>query len=270
MKLISLLTDWNDRGYYLAMVKARLFSLCPDCSVLDISHSIEPFNIMQAAFVLRETYSSFPEGSVHIVGVLAEETGQTSHIVVRAHNQYFIGADTGLFSLVFAEDEMEVFELDIPADSFQPTFPTYHRFLQAAVSLAEGRAIEDIAVKTETWKKKFWLLPVVKEDSIQGHVQYIDNYENLIVNIDRSLFERVGKGREFMVNLRGNKVSRLSGQYSAVPVGEIAMFFNISGFLEIAINQGNAASLLGFSVNDIVRIEFLQKPSGTKPPEKLF
>ena len=270
MKLISLLTDWNGRGYYLAMVKARLYSLCPDCTLLDISHSIEPFNITQAAFILRESFSSFPAGTVHIVGVLAEETEKTSHIVVRAHNQYFIGADNGLFSLVFEENEMEVFELDIPADSFQQTFPTYHRFLKAAVSLAEGKAVEEIAVKTEVWKKKFWLLPIVKADSIQGHVQFIDNYENLIVNIDRTLFERVAKGRPFVINLRGNKVEHLSEGYAGVPEGEIAVFFNVSEYLEIAVNQGNAASLLGFSVNDIVRVEFLRDDEPGREQVKLF
>ena len=255
MQIITLLSDWNNEDYYLAAVKGKLASLCPDCKVVDISHKVSPFNIQEAAYILRNAYPFFPPGTIHIVSVLSEETENATHHIVHAGGQYFIGADTGLFYMVFGE-EMKVYEMDVPQDSFYHTFPALDRFVKVAVMLAQGKPVQEAGVETATVKKKLWLTPIINEDSVTAHVQYIDSFENLILNIDRNTFEQARKGRKFTIHVRNQKIHQLSTRYSSVPYGELLALFNTFEYMEIAINQGNASKLLGINIKDAIRIEF--------------
>jgi S-adenosylmethionine hydrolase len=255
MKIITLLSDWNAKDHYLASVKGKIYSLCPDCRIVDISHNIKTYSVKEAAFVLRDAYPHFPEGTIHIVSVLSEESGDRVHHLVKAGGQYFIGADNGLFSLVFG-DEMEVYEIDLPMDSFYHSFSTLNRFVPLAIKILQQNSIDKLAIKTDKWVKKYWLSPLSDRDSITGHIQYIDVYENLIVNISKELFDKVGNARKFKIFVRNYTLDALASSYPDAPEGELVAFFNSSEWLEIAINQGNAGGLLGLKINDIIRVEF--------------
>jgi S-adenosylmethionine hydrolase len=256
MPIITLTSDWGLRDHYLAAVKGTILSRLPQATIIDITHQVEPFNLRQASFILRNSYPYFPAGTVHIIAIRTEETKDYPHAVICFEGQYFIGTDHGVFSLIFNRPPDQIIELSIPQESDHFTFPTRDRFVAAAIHLAEGKPIGELGRPRAEWSHQMHFRPVVSGNVIRGMAIYIDNYENVITNITRELFDEVGKGRPFVIECRGEQLEKISTSYLDVPEGDIVALFGTTGHLEIAINQGNASGLLGLEVNDPIRVEF--------------
>lgn len=256
MPIITLTTDWGLRDHYVGAVKGKILSLAPEAQIVDISHELTPFNIEQAAFVLKNCYQSFPEGTIHIIGLNTEESDKFAHTVVKINKHYFIGTDNGIFSMIFSEKPEVIIELDIAQDTDYFTFSTRDRFLKAAIHIMNGKPLEELGNAKKKLNERILFKPVVDKNFIKGMVTYIDNYENLITNITEDLVKEIGKGRTFNVQLRGENIRKINKSYIDVPVGEIVVIFGSNGHLEIAINQGNASSLLGIGISDPIMIEF--------------
>jgi len=256
MPVITLTSDWGLRDHFLGVVKGRIISKLPTAILIDISHEISPFNLKQASFILRNSYPHYPPGTVHIISLLTEFSENSTHLAVQYGGQYFIGADNGIFSLIFDKPPQSIIRLGAEKIGIGPEAPARDRFIEAAVHLAEGKPIGDLGEPVSSWKEQLHFHPVVSGDVIRGVVIYINHYENVVTNIMKDLFQQVGKGRRFTIEFRGESVQRLHTSYQDAPVGEIVALFGSTGHLEIAINQGNASSLLGLEINDPVRIEF--------------
>jgi S-adenosylmethionine hydrolase len=253
MPIITLTSDWGQRDYFLAAVKGKIMSLMPDVSIVDISHGISPFNLKQASFIIRNSYLHFPKGTVHVLSVLTEKTEKIPHLAVQYNGQFFIGADNGIFSLIFDKNPEKIIMISSPDDK---DIPARDHFVKSAVHLASGKPIEQLGEPAAQWKEQLHFLPVVSGNVIRGVVIYINRYENVVTNITKELVEKAGKGRKFVIEFRGELINGISMSYQEVPIGEIVALFGSTGHLEIAINQGNAASLLGLDINDPVRVEF--------------
>ena len=256
MPIITLTSDWGVKDYFLAVAKGKLISKLPSASVVDISHEVSPFNLKEASFIVRNSYPNFPKGTVHIISILTDLSDNTPHLVVEYEGHYFIGADNGIFSLIFERPPVKVIRLHREMEGVGADSPARDRFIQAAVHLASGGAMETLGDPIPAVKEQLHFHPVVSGDVIRGVVIYVNHYENVVTNIRKELFEQVGKGRKFVIEFRGEAVTRLRSSYQEVPVGEIVALFGSTNHLEIAINQGPASSLLGLDVNDPVRIEF--------------
>ncbi len=258
MTIITLTTDWGTGNHYAGSVKGALLSQIPGAKIIDISHDVSCFDILQAAFILRNTWRDFPPKTIHLVGVNTEAGIETPHIMVYYDDQYFIGADNGLFSLMFDKPPQNMVELDIMQDTDYFTFSTRDVFVKAAALVASGKTPEEIGSPYQALNERIAFKPVVYEDKITGKVVFIDNYENVFINVDQKLFRDVGKGRRFAIRLRlpGEVIDELHQSYSDVSPGEPLALFGATGFLEIAINQGKAASLLGLQMNDSVSVDF--------------
>lgn len=256
--VITLTTDWGSRDHYAGAVKGAIISRLPEARIVDITHKIRPFSVKQASFILRNAFPFFPEGSIHIIGVNTEESEQTPHVAVYYKKHYFIGADNGIFTLMFEENPEKIVELDITQDTGFFIFSTRDRFVKAAVHLAKGGTIEELGHTRSELNALISMRPHISGNSISGRVTYIDNYENAFLNVTSQEFAEVGKNRKFSLVIKGKpqSVSMIREAYSAVPEGEIAVLFSTTGYIEIAINKGNAASLLGLRTDDIVLIEF--------------
>ncbi len=111
MGVITICSDWNDRDYYLAALKGRLLSLCEDAQIVDLSHNIESYNISQASFIVKNAYHYYPEGSIHIIAVNSEFSIEKPHVVVYNKGHYFIGADNGIFNLMFRDKPEEIIQI---------------------------------------------------------------------------------------------------------------------------------------------------------------
>lgn len=256
MPIITLTSDWGFKDHYLAAVKGSLLRQLPGAVIVDISHEIPAFSLRQASFIVRNSYRNFPEGTIHILAVNTIESKDQPHMAALIDGHYFIGTDNGIFSLIFDHLPDKMVELDVLQETDHFTFATRDRFVKAAVHLANGNDIAELGELKENWEMQSHFQPVVSGDSIRGIVIYIDNYENVITNITWEQFREIRKGRKFRIECRAGSITKLSQSYLDVPVGEVLALFGTTGYLEIAINQGNAASLLGLQLDDLVSITF--------------
>lgn len=259
MAIITLTSDWGLRDHYVGSVKGAIYSQYPEAVVVDITHDIPVFDLEPASFVIRNTYKNFPKGSIHIIAINSEATLESPHTAVLYDDHYFIGADNGIFSLIFDKPPEKIIELNIIQDSDYFTFPTRHVFVKAACLLAKGEPIESLGEVRNSLNTLIHIAAVSDKDSIKGSVIYIDGYDNVITNITESLFSEVGKGRPYTISFRGYDIHSMSKSYKDVEPGEKLALFGSSGNLEIAINQGNAGGLLGLRLKDSVRIDFEEK-----------
>jgi S-adenosylmethionine hydrolase len=258
MALIALLSDWGTKDHYVGMVKGKILTKIPESDIIDISHEIPPFNLNNAAFVLRHCYRQFPEKTIFIVDITSEATIEMPHVVVEYAGSYFIGADNGIFSLAFDEDPDSITEIDIYQDTHTFTFAAFDLFVKVAQHIVEGKEISLLGPKRDRLAERIQLKPVAEPDLIKGHVTYVDNYENVFTNIDQELFLRIGQKRSFRILFGASRYSvrQISQSYKDVSEGEIVALFSSSGFLQIAVSMGNASGLLGLKVNDMIRVEF--------------
>ena len=144
MAIITLTTDLGTKDYYLSTIKGAILTQFPDARIIDISNEVTKFDILQASFIVKNAYKSFPEGTIHIIGVNPENTVETSHIAIKVDGHYFIGADNGMFSLMFDKLPDKIVELTIQPDIGFQTFPTNDVFVKAACHIARGGTLEVI------------------------------------------------------------------------------------------------------------------------------
>lgn len=258
MAVITLTTDLGTKDYYLSTIKGAIISQYPEAQIVDISHEINKHDILQAAFTLRNAYRSFPNGTIHILGLNPESSIDSRHVAIFIDGHYFVGSDNGIFSLIFDKKPDMIVELNLTQETDFLTFPTNDVFVKAACHIARGGTLEVIGKEIENYHEKTMIRPIIDNNVLKGSVIYIDSYGNVITNITTSLFKEAGHDREFTIYLKqtGYTISQISATYNEVPDGEKLALFSSTGYLEIAINQGGASGLMGLDLNDTIRIEF--------------
>jgi S-adenosylmethionine hydrolase len=259
MAIITLTTDMGLSDYYVAAVKGSILTQMPEVTIVDVSHSISPFDRFKAGFVLKNAFHHFPDGTVHIIGVETFEDEATIHVAVKIHNHFFVGADSGIFSLMFPKQiPDEIVQLNIQHDDSNKSSPMFGAFLKAACHIAKGGQLEQIGRKIGNFRQSLMLSPTLGQMHLGASVVHIDTFGNVITNLHKDLFEEQRQNRRFGIVFRSSKknISRLSDGYNDVPDGEICAFFNSSDHLEIALNRASLARLFGAKLNDIIRIEF--------------
>lgn len=257
MPIITLTSDWGLSDHYVASVKGAILRRVPDALIVDITHEIRHFDIKHASFVLRNSFRQFPEGTIHIIGIDSIESKNHQHLVVYAEGYYFIGADNGIFSLILDAPPQKIISLNILQDTGYFTFPSRDRFAKVAGHIAEGKSIDELGEPVSALVPKSLYQPVKEGNSILGRVMYIDSYNNVFVNITEKLFRESVQNRPFSINFRRDSysISTLVKAYGDVPEGEMCALFSSNGLLQIAINRGKAASLLGLTIDYPVNVE---------------
>ncbi|MBP7497156.1 MAG: SAM-dependent chlorinase/fluorinase [Bacteroidales bacterium] len=255
MTIITLTSDWGLKDHYVGSVKGRILSYLPTATIIDLSHDIPHFDYYHTAFLIRNAYVNFPKGTIHIIAVDSEASVKTPHIAVLYDGHYFICSDNGTMSLIMDKEPECIIEIEIIQDSDYFSFPARDVFAKAAYILDDSKDIHKLGKVKKSLNTLKHLNPVVKDDIIKGNVIYIDTYENVITNINKDYIKENIKGKNLNVVLPDEEMIPLSKSYKDVEEGEILAFFNTSGFLEIAINKGNAAGLYGIKPGDIIKVE---------------
>ncbi len=255
MPIITLTTDFGLKDHYVSSVKGAILQQLPQATIIDISNVIEKYHLPDTAFIIKNAYVNFPKGTIHIIGVKANQTKDARHLIVLAQGHYFIGADNGIFSLLFGND----FEKIIALPENNSVFPTRDIFATVACQIAQGTALEQLGQVTHNVRQMLAFNAASMGDNIRGLVVYVDEYGNSITNISKSLYQQVGKGRSFIIEVGRQHltISKISNSYSDVPDGEILALFNSSDFLEIAVNLGKADNLLSLKTNATILIQFI-------------
>ncbi len=261
MPIVTLTTDFGNKDHTAGALKGILLRQNESVRIVDITHNIKPFNIAEAAFVLKNAYTSFPEGTVHINTVNDEDIRVVRYIAARHNNHYFIGFDNGLFAMIFNDQEPETaIELTVPEQN-GTAFSQHWKnaFATTAAQLLSGQDISKLGRTITEIKRKVGVFPTIQESVLRGTVIYIDTFQNVIINVSKDVFKRVRQDRDFTIRYRnrtGETINSISESYHDVPQGESLCRFNSAGYLEIAINSGKASSLLGLKVGDYVQIDF--------------
>ena len=258
MAIITLTSDWGTSDYYAAAVKGVILSQIPNVTIVDITHEIAHFNIAEAGFTLRNCYRNFPEGTIHIIAVETIESSTTPHVVVKAHGQYFVATDNGIFSHILDNQFDEAVDINIEQDTDFFTFSTRDRFAKVAVMIAKGKPLTEIGTPRTALNNGGSFCAIVKNNIIEGIVTHIDSYDNLITNISKELFEEVGKGRNFIIKAKGNlyTIDELVECYDDVDQLEPVALFGTHGFLELALNHAPMASLWGIEPRASIQVVF--------------
>jgi len=253
--VITLTSDFGNIDYYSAILKASIVAASKQVNIVDISHNVESFDIVQAAFLLKNSFGYFPAATCHVGAINLYYSSRNEMICFQRNGHYFIGPNNGLFTLIFPDlQDREVFSIRyaslLKMEAYQ-AIATFARAIEQRIPFDE---IADHGVRLA---KGFTVQPVISENSIRATIIHVDHYENVIVNVTKELFYKISKNREFGVFYNpGSPVVNISESYSDVPVGEVLCMFNTSGYLEIAINLGKASSLLNLRKDETIHIDF--------------
>ncbi len=274
MSIITLTTDYGLKDHFVGALKGKILSEYPEASIVDISHYIDPFNTVEASYILGAAYSSFPKGTVHLIGVDMEFNKENQHIVMQWNDHYFIAADNGILSML----TQKIVPQKIVAITIHDRLPNdasdLDVFVKVACHIAKGGLLNVVGKELKAIKQVTDLQAVAADDgnSLKGYVIYIDHFGNVVTNISKKQFLEVAKGRPYEIVLRTKNIKTILPNYSAIassekyPIkyyeGEKLAIFNTAGFLEIAIFRsnpskvGSANSLLGLNYRDVINIVF--------------
>jgi len=275
MSIITLTTDFGTKDHFVGAVKGAIYSELPEAKIVDITHHISPFNITETAYILKNSYKSFPDGTVHIIGVDSEISETNKHIALALDNHFFVCPDNGLICMITKDIKpTKVVEINIH-DRIESSFPVLDVFVQVACFISRGGNLGVIGKETTSYKEMTEIQPKITSDQkiITGGVIYIDNYGNIISNINKKLFTEIGKGRDYQIYAGRYTFPKIYNKYNEIVTpdstdirqfdGNRLAIFNSAGYLEIAIYRSNlktvggASTLLGIGYRDVISIEFI-------------
>ena len=258
MSIITITSDFGISDPYLAVLKGQILSQFPESQIIDITNSVEKFNLAQAAFILKNAYSNFPPNTVHLVSVGASNS-EADFVIIKHKQHFFVGLDNGLFSLVFENEPILAYQLTISSPPELASFPEKSILIQAATHLSRGGVPEVISEPIQSLRPMMSYAPVFQQDTIRASVVHIDSYGNVITNLTKDMFQKhaMGRGVDIRFRIPHARVTKISRSYAEVDPGDIVAVFNSTGHLEIAFHTGNASGLLGIRINETISINFV-------------
>lgn len=274
MPVITLTSDYGTIDHRVPAVKGKILSLKNDAKIVDITHDIQAYNLLQTAYIVRNAYPFFPLGSTHIISVDTFYRKERKLLVVKADGHYFVTADNGLISLMLYDKNPEaVFEITLN-NRFddEVNFTSTDVFVPVAVHLHNGGVPEVIGREISEIREVSFPRSVYNEGErmMIGEVMYIDNFGNVVTNISRKFFEKTFSGFEsFELKFRNITLKNIYRQYTDVVTdwerepefhGKAAAIFNDVDLLELTIYKGSlhsgAKTLFGMHLGEKIYVEF--------------
>lgn len=252
-QIVTFISDFGSDDHYASVIKGALLCQSPALNLVDISHNVKKFDIVQAAFILGHSYHHFPKGSIHLVNVMARQQQGRELLAIAWDGHYFLGPDNGIFPLAFDGEPMQARRI---GHSEGDVLGFRHAMARAVGHIISDAPFGELGDATKGIERRISLQPVISHGLLNGSVIHIDGYGNVILNIDRGLFQEVCADRPFQLFFKRNEpLSHICRHYSEVPVGDVLCLFNSSGHLEIAMNMDNAAEKYGLKVDDTVIVK---------------
>lgn len=266
--VVAFLTDFGTRDHYVGTMKGVVLGICPDAALVDLTHEIPPQDIRVAAFELAAAWRYFPAETVFLVVVDPGVGSGRRALAARAGGYRFVAPDNGVLGPVLRTDPaalvVELTEARFAKPQVSRTFEGRDRFAPAAAWLARGTAIEALGPRVTDWHPLVLPEPRAEGQTLHGVVQRVDRFGNLVTNIDRAALAALGAPvagtgsegkRGAVLSIGGRRIDGIAGTYADVPAGSLCALFGSSGWLEIAVNGGNAADRLGLGAGASVRVD---------------
>lgn len=264
MPILTLTTDIGQRDFLVGAIKGQFVNLLPTLTICDITHYLSQTNYPQAAYICNNAFAYYPKGTFHLVIANLYES-PVKYLLISEHNgQFIICPDNGLLTMITGAKPAAIASITVSKQGTlleitQLVAEGVARVIQSNDLFAAGNAVENIV-------EKYPLRATLGPDWMEGQILFIDNFENVVINITREEFAERRKGRDFKIVFKRNEtIDQISDNYTAVPESEKLAWFNSAGYLEIALRNGNMAGLFGLQgYNDQM------KPSGGSMDNKWF
>jgi hypothetical protein len=258
MSVITLLSDFGEADHYVACMKGVLLQRAPTAQIVDITHVIQPQDIVHGAFVLRQTFEYFPQGTIHIAVVDPGVGTKRRILAARYANQIVLAPDNGMMTFLhrdFVLEELRVVENSrLYQNEVSNTFHGRDVFAPVAGHLWQGMLFEKVGpIARELELLNIEQPKSLERGGLEGQVLYVDHFGNVISNISAADLQRVRSPMERMnVQVGPLRVGHLHTTYADVKPGEVVAVIGSTGMLEVAVNQGNAASHLRAAPGTII------------------
>jgi hypothetical protein len=244
MPILTLTTDIGQRDYLVGAIKGQFVNLLPTLTICDITHYLSQTNFPQAAYTCNNAFKYYPPGTFHLVIANLFDSAVKYLLVAKHNGQYIICPDNGLLTMITGKKPPEMVSINVTKEStlLQLTQLVAEKLVaihQAGDLFAAGPAISNIV-------EKYPLRATLGPDWMEGQILFIDNFENVIINITKEEFVEQRNGRNFKIVFKRNEIiDVISDNYTSVSESEKLAWFNSAGYLEIALRNGNMAGLFG-------------------------
>jgi S-adenosylmethionine hydrolase len=257
--VIALLTDFGSIDHYAGVMKGVILSICPDVTLVDISHDLPPHDIAFAAHELVATCKYFPAGTIFLV-VVDPGVGTTRRgLAVEAGDKKFVAPDNGVLTALFQETPpkrvVELTERRYARPTVSRTFEGRDRFAPAAAWIAKGTDFNAFGRQVTDYRLLDLPTPLVHDGALRGIVIRVDRFGNVVTNIDRRSYEKLAGGQQAVqLTVRGQAIPRIVSTYADIAPGEIGALFGSTDHLECAAHASSAAERLGVVAGDPVEL----------------
>jgi len=256
--IVELISDFGSRDHYAGAMKGVVMAVCPDVTVVDISHDIPVHDVRTGALELAACYRYFPHGTIFLAVVDPGVGSARRGIAADTGDFKFVGPDNGVFTLVFREAPpkrvVELTERKYARATVSRTFEGRDRFAPAAGWLAKGINLAWLGKTITDWSVLDLPVAHVDEQAIQGEVVRVDRFGNLVTNIERRMFDQLTRQGAIAVRAGGQDVARVVATYAESPPDALCALFGSTDHLEIAVSAGNAAAVTGLGLGAPVTV----------------
>jgi S-adenosylmethionine hydrolase len=259
-KVITLLSDFGLKDPYVAEMKAVILSKCPEVKIVDISHTVDKFDVRMGAFILAAAAAYFPAGTVHVAVVDPGVGTQRRPIIAETAHSRFVGPDNGiLVPAALSEGVSHVYAIENRRYILPKVAVTFHGrdvFASAAAYLAHGVEPSRFGKEVEDYMVPKFADAVLEKNTILGEVIHVDDFGNLITNVSPDIVRKLDSENMSMKVEVGKRSATLKfcSAYGAVGKGKPLAIVGGHDLLEISVNQGSAAKHFGARRGDLVRI----------------
>jgi len=259
--IIALLTDFGQKDYFVASMKGVILKINPNALIIDITHEVRSYNVLEAGFILYACYEFFPRGTIFVT-VVDPGVGSSRRILLACTaDRYFIAPDNGLLSLVLNKERFtflrEIRNNEFFLSGISKTFEARDKMAPAAAWLSLGKSPHEFGPELTDYISLHIPQPKIEHGRINGSVLYKDKFGNLFTNIPVSLFEdfavKAGGHKKVFIEVGERKIL-WADRYSDRGIGEELFLAGSAGLIEMAVREGSAAEKLKLEPGDRISI----------------
>jgi S-adenosyl-L-methionine hydrolase (adenosine-forming) len=258
--IITLTTDYGTNDHLVGTLKGVILKINPEATIVDITHNVAPFDLLDGALAIGAAYSYFPPRTIHVVVVDPGVGTERRPLLVSAENQYFVAPDNGVLSVIYErEKSLAVRHATSEHYFLQPISRTFHgRDIFAPIAAWLSKNWQPGSMGEEIADFKRFVLPRPKsaDGVLKGIVMRVDGFGNLVTNFRaEDLPEAKSKNGAVNLQVGGKAISRLVGTFAEGNAGEPIAYVGSSGYVEIAVNKANASKTLAIGRGTPVLLE---------------
>ncbi len=246
--IITLTTDFGLSDHFVGVMKGVILGIQPAAQLIDISHGVEPYNIVDGAFTIAQAYGYFPKKTIHVVVVDPGVGSARRPLLAEMAGQYFVGPDNGVLSMIFAREKPRVRHITNDRYFLHPVSRTFHGrdiFSPVAAHLASGIRPAQFGKRIEDYIRTSFDTPIhTGKHTWTGAILKIDHFGNLATNFHVDQFPSI-RTHAFALTVGRQNITRLALTFSECAPGELFAVVGSSGYIEIAASEGSAAKALG-------------------------